>query len=471
MTSFVPVSLDRMPAGAGRLTFLRRVLDNPASAAPSELFGRRVFSPAFARGAFAYVADADVLETILVERPGDFPKATIDERILRPIFRDGLLLAEGEDWRWKRRLAAPVFAPAAIRAFMPEIVAPFRALAEEWRDQTGDRADIADGMKSATLSVIDRLLFAGRSEIDPEEIKRHVEDYLDPVSWIVAYSIFRLPELTPFPGRRKLRRARDGVRALLADFVALRREADAPPDDVCARLMAAADPQSGRRLSDDDVVDMLLTLISAGHETSANALTWALYCLTEMPDVQERLIAEVDRVAGGAPIGHHEVAELATVRAFLLETMRLFPPAPGLSRRTVKPETLGGLDLPKGAGVMIPVYTIHRHPDYWERPDAFDLDRFTGGREAAMRRTVYMPFGAGPRICIGATLAMLEMTAGLATLLQHVRFRPVPGERPELQHRVTLRPRHGFSALVEPEHAAASEGGAASARERPATVN
>ncbi|MEX6507440.1 cytochrome P450 [Jiella sp. M17.18] len=452
MTAFVPVSLDALPAGAGRLAFVRRILRNPASAVPSEIAESRVYAPSFAKGAFAYVADADVLETVLVERPGDFPKATIDERILRPIFRDGLLLAEGEDWRWKRRLAAPVFSPAAMRGFLPEIVAPFAALTGRWTPSGATvTADISDAMKTATLAVIDRLLFAGRSDIDPERIKRHVDDYLDPVTWVVAYAMLRLPDWTPFPGRGKLLRARDAVRALLADFVRRRRAGPADVDDVCNRLLAAADPQSGRTLTDADMVDMLLTLISAGHETSANALTWAVYCLAEMPQTQERLIAEIDREVGSDPIDQPAVSRLVAVRAFLLETMRLFPPAPGLSRRTLRPETLGGIDLPAGAAVMIPVYAVHRHPHYWERPQVFDLDRFTEGREAAIRRTVYLPFGAGPRICVGGTLAMLEMTAGLATLLQRVRFLTVPGAaEPQLQHRVTLRPRHRLAARVEP---------------------
>ncbi|ORE97493.1 cytochrome P450 [Aurantimonas sp. 22II-16-19i] len=455
---FEPVKLSEMPRGAGRLTFVRRLLSNPATAAPAELRETRVFSPRFAQGKLVYVADADVLETIFVERPDDFPKGRIDERILRPIFNDGLLLAEGADWRWKRRLAAPVFSPAAMKRFMPGVVAPFAETAAAFRAANGRPVDAMDAMKSATLAVIDRLLFGAEREIDPERIKGHVDDYLAPASWMVAYALFGLPGATPFPGRGKLERARVAVRALLADFVARRRAGDLAVDDLCNRLITASDPETGRTLSDGDMVDMLLTLQSAGHETSANALSWAIHLLTRMPAVQERLVAEIDAAAGGAPIGNEHLPHLAAVRAFVEETMRLFPPAPSLSRTARKAETLSGVAIEAGAAVLVPIHLIHRHPAYWERPDVFDLDRFMTPAAGRPARTVYMPFGAGPKICVGAQLAMTEMTAGLATLLQHVRFASSGEAEPRPLHRVTLRPAGKLMVIAEPRRGAPTPG-------------
>ncbi|MBP0614526.1 cytochrome P450 [Jiella sp. KSK16Y-1] len=462
---FEPVKLHAMPKGSGRLTFVRRLLANPATAAPAELFEARVFSPAFARKKLAYVADRDVLETIFIERPEDFPKGRIDERILRPIFGDGLLLAEPDDWRWKRRLTAPVFSPAAMKRFMPGIVAPFAETAQTFLAAKGEPVDVSEAMKSATLAVIDRLIFGARREIDPDRIMNHVDTYLAPTSWMVAYALFSLPQATPFPGRARQRRARIDSRAMLSDFVARRRAGDLSTDDLCNRLITASDPETGRALSDDDMVDMLLTLQSAGHETSANALAWAIHLLTRMQDVQERLIAEIDSVTAGEPVEPDHMPRLATVRAFVEETMRLFPPAPTLSRTVRAAERLGGLTLEAGASILVPVYLIHRHPAYWERPDVFDLDRFLappGGRPA---RTVYMPFGAGPKICVGAQLALTEMTAGIASLLQAVRFRKADGPEPRLLHRVTLRSAESLMAIAEPRR-----DGAAPELSRPATV-
>ncbi len=435
---FEPVKLHEMPRGAGRATFLRRLLSNPATAAPAELFDRKVFSPKFAAGKLVYVADAEILETIFVERPDDFPKGRIDQRVLRPIFNDGLLLAEGGDWRWKRRLTAPVFSPAAMKRFLPDIVASFAGTARAFAAAGDGPVDASEAMKSATLEVIDRLLFGGEREVDPDAIMTHVEEYLAPTSWMVAYALFGVPQTMPFPGQRRQARARIAAREMLDRFVRKRRAAPGGSDDLTNRLLAASDPETGRGLSDTDMVDMLLTLQSAGHETSANALTWALYLLTKMPAVEERLVTEVDAVTAGEPITHDHMGRLVAVRAFIEETMRLFPPAPSLSRMARKAETLAGVAVEAGAAVLVPVHLIHRHPDYWDRPDVFDLDRFVG--QGRPPRTVYMPFGAGPKICVGAQLALTEMTAGLATLLQAVRFEAVAGGEPRPLHRVTLRP-------------------------------
>ena len=455
---FEPVKLGDMPRGSGRATFIRRLLTNPATAAPAELYDTKVFSPKFAAGKLVYVADAALIETIFVDRPDDFPKGSIDQRILRPIFNDGLLLAEGGDWRWKRRLTAPVFSPAAMKRFLPDIVAPFAATADAFLGASDRPADASDAMKSATLQVIDRLLFGGEREIDPDAIMTHVEDYLAPTPWMVAYALFGVPQGMPFPGHKRQSRARFAARDMLDRFVKKRRAGDRSSDDLTNRLLAASDPETGRGLSDDDMVDMLLTLQSAGHETSANALTWALYLLTRMPAVQERLAAEVDAVTAGEPVTHDHMPRLVAVRAFIEETMRLYPPAPSLSRMARKAEALGGVAVEAGAAVLVPVHLIHRHPAYWERPDVFDLDRFMAPAAGRPARTVYMPFGAGPKICVGAQLAMTEMTAGLATLLQHVRFASSGEAEPRPLHRVTLRPAGRLMVIAEPRRGAPRPG-------------
>ncbi|NDW07440.1 cytochrome P450 [Jiella pacifica] len=445
---FEPVKLGEMPKESGRATFIRRLLTNPATAAPAELYESKVVSPKFAAGKLVYVADAAHLETIFVERPEDFPKGRIDQRILRPIFNDGLLLAEGGDWRWKRRLTAPVFSPAAMKRFLPDIVAPFVTTAEAFLAAGNGPVDASGAMKSATLEVIDRLLFGGEREIDPDAIMTHVENYLAPTPWMVAYALFGISPAMPFPGQRRQSRARDGARNILGEFVARRRAGERSSDDLTNRLLAASDPETGGVLSDGDMVDMLLTLQAAGHETSANALTWALYLLTRLPAVQEQLIAEVDAVTAGGPVTYDQMPRLLAVRAFIEETMRLYPPAPSLSRMARKAENFSGVAVEAGAAVLVPVHLIHRHPDYWKRPDAFDLDRFL--RPGRPPRTVYMPFGAGPKICVGAQLALSEMTAGLATLLQAVRFEPATGGEPRPLHRVTLRPADDLLVMAAP---------------------
>jgi cytochrome P450 len=213
--------------------------------------------------------------------------------------------------------------------------------------------------------------------------------------------------------------------------------------------MQARDPETDRPLGDEDLVDMLLTLIAAGHETTANGLCWAIWCLAGAPELQASLAQEVEEVVGSRLIEPDLLPRLSLTKAFLMETMRLFPPAPLLARRTVKPETLSGHDLPVGTTLFIPIYAIHRHERLWSDPHRFDLSRFLDGQDRQIARTAYMPFGAGPKICIGASFAMTEMTVALATLLQSVRFRAVEGYVANPIHRITLRPKGGLSVWID----------------------
>jgi cytochrome P450 len=437
-----------MPDDAGRMRFLRSVISNPLAAIPQSAYREGISVPGFSRSNIAFVCDPDVLEEVLVDRVGDFPKSLIDQQIMRPAVGDSLLMAEGETWRWKRRLAAPFFTPAALSRSAPRLAAPFQALAKDWQARRGRQVDVVAAMTSATLDVIDSLLFSGRGEIDPKAISRAIDDYLDPISWRIGLASFGIPSWVPFPGWGKIMRAKSRMRGLIQGLIVARRSSGVAHIDLCGQLMGARDPETDRPLSDEDLVDMLLTLIAAGHETSANGLSWAILCLAEAPQIQEQLVKEIAAVAGTESIGTEHLARLPTVKAFLMETMRLFPPVPVFSRRTIKPETFGGHKFAPGTMLFIPVYAIHRHERLWRNPTQFDISRFMEGRDKLIARTAYLPFGAGPRICIGASLAMMEMTIGLATLLQSVHFKSVEGFVADPISRVTLRSRHGLSVRL-----------------------
>jgi cytochrome P450 len=443
--SYVPIHVPPMSDDAGAMDFMRSMVANPLSAIPRSAYREPVTLAGFARSNIAYICDPDILAEVLIERAGDFPKSFIDQQIMRPAVGDSLLVAEGETWRWKRRLAAPFFTPAALAHSAPDIAAPFKALAEKWRDGRGRQIDVVPSMTVATLDVIDRLLFSGRGEIDAKAVASALGDYLEPISWRIGMASLRIPSWVPFPGWGKFMRAKRRMRRLIHNLITKRRRSGVAQNDLCGQLMGAHDPETGRLLSDEDLVDMLVTLVAAGHETSANALSWAIFCLAEMPEIQQRLVDEIAAIVGAGHIGTAHLSRLPTVKAFLMETMRLFPPVPIFSRRSLKAETFGGHKLAPGTMFFIPVYAIHRHERLWKDPERFDLSRFMDGREKLIARTAYLPFGAGPRICIGASLAMMEMTIGLATLLQSVRFKSVEGFVPDPIGRVTLRSRHGLS--------------------------
>ncbi len=215
------------------------------------------------------------------------------------------------------------------------------------------------------------------------------------------------------------------------------------------RLMRARDPESGKSMDDERLIDNLLTFYLAGHETTARALAWTLFLVARSPEWGAKLEEEIDRVTAGAPVEAAHIERLVLVQQVLKESMRLYPPVPLLARQCVAGTRLNGIEVMPGATVAMPIYALHRHAKRWEDPDAFDPARFAPEREAKIPRYQYLPFGAGPRICIGMAFAMIEATAMLATLLQKARFSPVPGRDPYPLARVTLQPGGGLSLKVD----------------------
>ena len=206
---------------------------------------------------------------------------------------------------------------------------------------------------------------------------------------------------------------------------------------------------------DAQLIDNLLTFFSAGHETTAKALTWTLYLLARAPEWEARLVEEIARVTAGEPVRAEHIDKLVLTAQVIKESMRLYPPAPVISRITSEATELGGEPVAAGVQTVIPIYAIHRHKKLWDDPDLFDPTRFSPEREAAIPRYQYMPFGAGPRICIGMAFAMIEAVAILATLIRSCRFEIIDGYEPTPVSRVTVRPSHGMPLRVWPRQPAA----------------
>lgn len=439
--AFVPPRIEPNPLATGPIGFLRAMISNPVTAIPEAAYRESVAFTSVAGQTVVYICDPDIIAEILIRRHEDFRKTIIEERVLGPALGKGLLTAEGDDWRWKRRLTAPHFTPAALAAYLPNIVEPFEVLAQEWRAAEAD-TDISPGATKATMEVINRVVFGRKHAAAAEQIPQNVADYLASYSWVFSLAVMQLPAWTPHPGRMKLLRSRTQARETIGRIVRARREETEGGGDICSLLISARDPDTGRTLSDEDLVDMLLTLITAGHDTSATALTWGLYCLAMQPGLQERLRAEVREVVGDRAIEAPDLARLVQLQATINETMRLFPPAPIMARQNVKPETIARKELPPGTSIFMPMYALHRNELLWERPGEFDIDRFMGANAKQVKRTAYMPFGAGPHICVGGAFSIMELTAGLATLLRNVRFEPSDATKFEPVHRITLKPRN-----------------------------
>ena len=421
-------------------------------AIPRSVYEEPVVTYGKKRTLLAWVTSPALIENILVKNAEQFPKTRLDLRVLRPIVGDGLLTAQSDSWRWQRKIASPPFRHAELLTYVPTMVEAAASCTAQWRERglASFTTDVEAAMTDVTFAVVARTVLAGISTAEGDRIKSSSRSYLDPISWEVAASILQYPETYWHPGKGRMRRSANELRAIMRRLVAQRRQETAPGNDLLARMLAAKDPDTGDPMPDEIVADNLATFLFAGHETTAKALTWALYILARAPEWQNRLRAEISTVVGNAPITADTVTKLPTVSRVLKEVMRLYPPAPVMTRVTTAEMDIGGMTLPKSTLIVLPIFIIHRHHALWEDPNRFDPDRFLPEKEARYPRTQFMPFGYGQRICIGSSFATLEATAILATLLQNARFEWDGKHAPEPVSRVTLRPKGGMPLIVRP---------------------
>lgn len=438
----------------GLIRFLARCAENPLATIPDAVY-RDLVTCLQPFGGFKvlWLADPDAVEGVLVRDAARFRKTDLEQRLFGPVIGDGILTAEGSDWRWQRRVLAPLFRHGELLGYVPEMAAAAQEQIERWRKAvpTGkpQMQAIDLDMTAATYAVIVRTMLYGGAPKDVDAVIGAGSAYLEGTSWVLAYGLMGLPGWLPHPASFKLRRAARALRSSVAAIIEDRRASGGTTTDLLGRLLAARDPETEQPLSRDLLVDNLATLLEAGHETTAKALTWALYLLARAPHWQQLIRDEVANVAGQDPIAPAHLDRLDITERFIKEVMRLYPPAPIVSRTPLEPMVIAGHAIEPGHPVYMPIYAIHRHHQLWQDPDRFDPDRFLPEREALMKRTQYMPFGAGPRICLGAAFAMLEAKTLLASFVRAARFTWDGTHLPEPVSRVTLRPKGGMPLLVE----------------------
>jgi cytochrome P450 len=408
------------------------------------------------------VCEPDIIGEVLVEKADNFERDEVTRRAFAPtIGRNSLFLAEGAEWRWQRRAVAPIFRHEALMSFVPVFTKMAERQAREWRAVApGKAVDAAAAMTRTTFDIIVETMLGGAANLDADRYSAALKTSFETIPWHIVYAQFGLPEWLPYPHRRRAARARDFLQQEIRRTVEARRDTHGAAPDLLDLLLQARDPETGRSMTDDEVVKNLITFITAGHETTSVALTWTLWLLAKDQASQQRLFEEVSAVASGAEnahaIGPAEIDKLAFCRQVLQEAMRLFPPAPAISRFAKAAVTLGGKSSAEGfaigarSRVHIPIYALHRNTRLWQNPNAFDPDRFAPELAKTYSRYAFMPFGGGPRICIGASFAMIEATAILATLIRDLRFHPLAGHKPQPIARVTLRPKGGMPLLVAP---------------------
>ncbi|MCC6215901.1 MAG: cytochrome P450 [Polyangiaceae bacterium] len=391
------------------------------------------------------VNDPAAIQHVLRDHHRNYTKRTLQYDSLATITGRGLLTSDGEHWFRQRRLQQPAFSRARIEGLDRIVVPAVDAMLERWAPsaERGEAFDVDDEMMRLALEIVGQALFGIDLRRDAPALTRAVLTALD---FIVhrARHPFAPPTWVPTPGNRRFGAALAALDRAVRELVAERRRR--PPDDrdMLGLLLAARDPDDGRPMSDVELRDEILTLLIAGHETVASALTWTWLLLAQHPDAWERLRAEVCATLGDRPPASADLRQLDLVRATFSEALRLFPPAWVISRRAIAEDELGGWRVPAGALVVISPYTMHRHAAHWSEPESFRPERFVGDAGKARHRFAYLPFGGGPRICIGNEFALVEGALVLARVAQRFRLELEGMRPPRVEALVTLRPGGGL---------------------------
>lgn len=391
------------------------------------------------------VNDPHAVRRVLVDRAREYTKDTLQYRALALVTGQGLLASQ--EPRDRRRIMQPAFHHESLVPLTAQVDGSARELADAWkRLPTGAVVDVEHAMATIALQTVGRALFGQDLSADAQQLVAATLDGLDVVI-ARARTPISPPSWLPTPRNRQLAHANGELDRTADSLLRTRRTMPTQTKDVVNLLMQAKGP-SGEPLSDHQIRDEIVTMIVAGHETVASAMTWCLALLSANPAIQQRVRSEAEAVVTDAPMGMSELGRLPFTRAVIDESMRLYPPAWLITRKAVEDDELAKATIPAGALVIMSPYLVHRHPDYWQSPENFDPDRFLTGQ---IDRAAFIPFGAGPRLCIGRDFAYAESVSLLARLIQQFTFAFPPGAGfPAFDPGVTLRPIGGLKLTITP---------------------
>lgn len=441
----------------GPLSFLMTLRRNPIETWTKAHFERPILSGRGLLGIGAVVSHPPAIRRILLDNASNYRKDALQKRVLAPGLSDGLLTVEGDAWRVQRRAIAPIFTPKIVASFATAMSRVADTLVSRWsRLRPGRVVDAQKYMHRVTLEILGETIFSGGLGHDPDEFMAAMSHFFATVGTLDPADLLDFPEWVPrlaqLRSRSSVRFFEKAVGAIIDRRKALLESgAPAPEEDLLTLLLKASDPQTGTGLSDEEVRANIVTFIGAGHETTANALTWSLFLLSLSPEWRQRLGAEADSALDG-PI-ETAAERLVETRAVIEEAMRLYPPVASLSREAIGPDDLCGRRIRRGALIIVSPYVLHRHTLLWRNPDRFDPTRFLPGCRETIDRFAYLPFGVGPRVCIGASFALQEAVLVLATIMRRFELTPAPGWKVEPVQRITLRPRNGMNLVLRPRGA------------------
>jgi cytochrome P450 len=429
--------------------FLRLVRENTVATYPPEAFDEDIIAGRLLWRRRFIINEPSAIRHVLLDNAKNYRKSELTRRLLEPGLGRGLLTSEGETWRRHRRIMAPAFDRRSMESYAPIITGVTNELLAGWDIlPNSSEVDVGAVMMHTTLHIISRTMFSANSHEIVEVVERGVKQYQTTVRP-------HLLDLLGFPAWfTKLFSRRQRAVAAFDEFDSTvdrlindrAREPNNKQKDLLARLVAARDVETGGGMTAKEVRDEVVTIFMAGHETTAQALTWTWYLLSLHPSVEAKLLDELTTVLNGRTPQYEDIANLRYTRMVIEESMRLYPPAHTMAREPIAPDYILGHRIPAGALVLIVPWLIHRKASLWDQPHRFNPERFT----TEPPRFDYIPFGVGQRICIGAAFAMTEAVLILAMIAQRYRLRLKAGHPIEPQGLITLRPRYGMPMTIEP---------------------
>lgn len=403
------------------------------------------------RGLFSFylINHPALVKQVLMNTHTTYDKRSIIYDRFRQAFGDGLVVSEGEKWKRQRKLMQPMFGPMMVRNFFDTMVAASEELADRWvrRSQTGTVFDVADDMEQITLQIAGKVLFSDSFDNAGDRIAR----WTSTINHYSAKPPLPIVRQYWFPSKtnRRLRRTLTEFHAFIHGLIDQRRGSP-PVNDLLGILLQAKHEDDGESMNDQEIIEEVLGMIIGGHETSSSALTWLWYELNKHPDVEGKLLAEIQAVTGDGPVRLEHLPQLKYTRMVIDECLRLHPPFWFENRNVMHDTELGGQRIPKGAMVVFSRYSLHRHPDFWDQPERFDPLRHDPNAPENKRAIhAQVPFGGGPRICIGVNFAIMELVVTLTVIAKRYRVVVDPSNRHEMAARLTMAPQYGVQVRLE----------------------
>jgi len=394
------------------------------------------------------ISNPEDVRHVLQDNARNYHKSPLYDK-LRTVVGNGLLTSEDEFWLRQRRIAQPAFHRQKMVALAGMMAEAARDAAASWRPlaSAGHPVDVDEEMMRLTRTVVLRTLLG--ADLGPftstiDQAWTVINQYIGESFWSLGFT-----DRLPTPKYRRFQAARAVLRSAVDHVIAGRRRKPADGADLLSMLMSARDEETGEAMTDEQLHVEVTTFLLAGQETTSLALTWTWYLLSQNPRARQVLEDEIDLVLNGRPPEYSDLANLPYLRMVVDESMRLYPPAWGFSRQALSDDELGGFHLPRGWLAFVIPYVLHRLPAFWKDPEAFEPERFSPERSADRPKFVYIPFGAGPRQCIGNQFALIETQLTLATFAQSYRLHLQPGHKVEAWPLITLRPRFGMPMIIE----------------------